>query len=151
MYTPVQLLSYVSTIATSGSLYQPHFLEYAKEVGGDEVLDAFGKKLISTLPEQNEEYLNRVREGFRACVTSGNCGDPLKDMEIPMAAKTGTAEVNEWTTANLVGFGPYDDPKVSFACMSPTSSVNSQSVAPNICTTEVVGPVLKTYFELYPE
>nr|WP_304738164.1 hypothetical protein [Dubosiella newyorkensis] len=41
--------------------------------------------------------------------------------------------------------------KVSFACMSPTSSVNSQSVAPNICTTEVVGPVLKTYFELYPE
>ncbi len=59
-----------------------------------------------------------------------------------MAAKTGTAEVESvWTTANLLGFGPYDDPKVAFACVSPTSSVNNESVADNICGSSVVGPV----------
>lgn len=151
MYTPMQLLQYVSVIATDGRMYQPHFLEYAREVGGDEIFDVYGKHLESTLPEQNEAYLQRVREGFRACVTSGNCGDALKDMEVPMAAKTGTAEVETvWTTANLLGFGPYDDPTVAFACSSPTSSVNSESVGENICGAQVVGPVLNKYFELYP-
>lgn len=151
MYTPMQLLQYVSVIATDGSMYQPHFLEYAREVGGDEIFDVYGKHLESTLPEQNEAYLQRVREGFRACVTSGNCGDALKDMEVPMAAKTGTAEVETvWTTANLLGFGPYDDPTVAFACSSPTSSVNNESVSENICGAQVVGPVLNKYFELYP-
>lgn len=152
MYTPMQLLQYVSVIAADGRMYQPHFLEYAKEVGGDEIFDVYGKHLESTLPEQNEAYLQRVREGFRACVTSGDCGDALKDMEVPMAAKTGTAEVETvWTTANLLGFGPYDDPTVAFACSSPTSSVNNESVGENICGAQVVGPVLNKYFELYPQ
>lgn len=151
MYTPVQLLAYGSTIATSGKLYQPHFLEYAKEVGGDEIFDVFDTTLISTLPEEKSEYIERVRQGFRACVESGNCGDSLKNMEQPIAAKTGTAEVNEWTTANLVGFGPYDHPTMTFACSAPTSSVNSQDVSPNICYESVVGPVLTKYFELYPQ
>lgn len=152
MYTPVQLLQYASVIATDGKMYAPHFLEYAKEVGGDEIFDVYGTHLESELPEQNEQYLKRVQEGFRACVTSGNCGNALQDMEEPMAAKTGTAEVESiWTTANLVGFGPYDDPQVAFACVSPTSSVNNESVSDNICGSAVVGPVLNKYFELYPE
>ncbi|EOS60780.1 hypothetical protein C815_01031 [Firmicutes bacterium M10-2] len=152
MYTPVQLLQYASVIATDGKMYAPHFLEYAKEVGGDEIFDVYGKHLESELPTQNDQYLKRVQEGFRACVTSGNCGNALQDMEEPMAAKTGTAEVESvWTTANLVGFGPYDDPQVAFACVSPTSSVNNESVSDNICGSAVVGPVLDKYFELYPE
>lgn len=152
MYTPMQLLQYVSVIATGGDMYGPHFLEYAKEVGGSQIFDVYGKRLEAVLPEQNDAYLDRVKEGFRACVTSGNCGNALKDMEQPMAAKTGTAEVESvWTTANLLGFGPYDDPKVAFACVSPTSSVNNESVADNICGSSVVGPVLDKYFELYPQ
>lgn len=67
---------------------------------------------------------------MRACVTDGNCGEKLKNLEQPMAAKTGTAEVGDWTTANLVGYGPVDDPKVSFACSAPLSSVNSRTLHP---------------------
>ena len=150
MYSPIQMSLYASVVANSGKLYTPHFYDYSKEINGDQIFDVYNSKAINTLPEENSEYLKRVQEGFRACVSEGYCGIGLENLGVPIAAKTGTAEVTEWTTANLIGYGPYDNPTMAFACMSPTSSVNSEHVSPNICSTEVVPPVLKKYFELYP-
>ena len=149
MYSPIQMAQYASVIANSGKLYTPHFYSYSKEINGDQIFDVYNTRPTNTLPEKNKEYLKRVQEGFRACVSTGYCG-PIENLDVPVAAKTGTAEVSEWTTANLIGYGPYENPTMAFACMSPTSSINSQDVAPNICATEVVPPVLEKYFELYP-
>lgn len=150
-YTPLQMMQYAGVIATGGKMYQPRFYQYAKEVNGDQIFDLNEVKLKSELPSQNASHLNRVQQGFRACVADGNCGDPLYKMDHEIAAKTGTAEVGDWTTANLVGYGPVSNPTISFACSAPTSSVNSQALSGNICTTEVIGPVLDKYFEVYPE
>lgn len=150
MYSPVQMLQYVSTIAADGKMYQPHFYEYSKEVNSDQIFDVQEPVLKNTLPEENQSHLERVQQGFKACVDEGNCYNALQSLPAEMAAKTGTAEVEEWTTANLVGYGPFEDPTVAFACIAPTSSVNNQSVSYNICADEVVGPVLTKYFELYP-
>ena len=150
MYTPIQLLEYVSTIATNGLIYQPKLMSYVMEVNSEEIVSVNESVLKNTLPEENSEYLSRVQQGFRACVADGNCG-VLRDFSVPVAGKTGTAEVNEWTTAAFVGWAPYEDADVSFACVAPTSSINDQSVALNICTTEVVPQVLQRYFELYPQ
>ena len=150
MYSPVQMLQYVSTIAADGKMYQPHFYEYSKEVNSDQIFDVQEPVLKNTLPEENQSHLERVQQGFKACVDEGNCYSALQSLPAEMAAKTGTAEVEEWTTANLVGYGPFEDPTVAFACIAPTSSVNNQSVSFNICADEVVGPVLSKYFELYP-
>ena len=108
------------------------------------------KKIKSTLPEKNAQYLERVQQGFRACVSSGYCGDELKDIGVEVSAKTGTAEVGDYTTANLVGYAPSSSPTMSFACSAPTSSMNTKGVAPNICMTAVMPEVVKKYFELYP-
>lgn len=152
MYTPLQLAQYASVIANSGDLYRPHFYQYSKEINGDEILDVYRKDKIHSLPEKNQAYLQRVQKGFRACVESGSCGYGLSKFSVPIAAKTGTAEVGDWTTANLVGYGPYDDPTMAFACVSPTSSINSKDIIkPNICSEEVVPAVLQEYFQLYPE
>lgn len=150
MYSPLQLMQYAGVIAEDGKMFQPRFYKYSKEINGDEIFDLNEVTLKTELPPQNAEYLKRVQQGFEACVADGNCFDPLKNMEQPMAAKTGTAEVGEWTTANLVGYGPVNDPTVAFACSAPTSSVNSQSVSANVCADRVVGPVLEKYFQLYP-
>ncbi|MEY8308474.1 penicillin-binding protein 2 [Erysipelotrichaceae bacterium 51-3] len=150
-YSPLQLMQYAGVVAESGKMYQPRFYKYATEVNGDQIFDLSEVTLKSELPEENTQYLERVQEGFRACVADGNCGTPLETFEYNMAAKTGTAEVGDWTTANLIGYGPIENPTVAFACSAPTSSVNSQSVSGNICTTDVVPPVLEKYFELYPQ
>lgn len=151
MYTPIQLLQYVSTIATGGKMYEPHFYNYAKEINGDEIIDAKGTTLKSELNSKYKSNLEIVQAGFRACVADGNCGTAMQQLGVDVSAKTGTAEVGEWTTANLVGYAPSSDPQVSFACVAPTSSINADNVAANICSTEVVPPILKKYFELYPE
>ena len=150
MYSPIQMLQYVSTIAADGKMYKPQLMDYAMEVNSDQVFDVNEPVLKNELPEENKQYLERVQEGFKACVDDGNCYDTLRNLPAQMAAKTGTAEVEEWTTANLVGYGPYENPSVAFACIAPLSSVNNSSVSPNICANNVVGPVLQKYFEKYP-
>lgn len=150
MYSPIQLATYVTTIASNGNLYKPRFMQYATEVNSSEVVEVNEEDILSTLPEKNQQYLNRVRQGFRACVEGGYCGDDIQKMDVSVSAKTGTAEVGDWTTANLVGYAPSDNPTMSFACSAPTSSQNNQSVAENICAYNVMPDVLKKYFELYP-
>lgn len=151
MYTPLQMLQYTSVIAANGKSYRPQLMMYAKEVNSDQIFEVNESILNNTLPEKNAEFLKRVQEGFRGCVATGNCGKKLKEFSVPVSAKTGTAEVNEWTTANLVGYAPSDNPKVSFACVSPTSSINDADLAPNICTTDVVPAALEKYFQHYPQ
>ncbi len=90
MYTPLQLATYGATIASNGNLYKPRFMTYATEVNSNEVVVTNGKKIKSKLPEKNADYLDRVKQGFRACVCSGYCGDELKDIGVEVSAKTGS-------------------------------------------------------------
>ena len=152
MYTPVQLLEYISTVATTGYTYKPRIYSYATEVNSSEVVEVYESELRNKLEgEKSDEYLNRVQQGFRACVTGGDCGSQIKERKQSVAGKTGTAEVGDWTTAIFVGYAPYEQPKVAFACAAPTSSVNTQNVSANICTDTVTNKVLDKYFELYPQ
>lgn len=150
MYTPVQLLQYVSVIAANGDMYKPSLMKYVKEVNSDENIEIGTGHLKSSLPKKNQTYLERVQAGFRQVVLQGNASDALEAMDVSVAGKTGTAEVNEWTTASFVGYAPYEDPEIAFACVAPTSSINDQSVAENICTEVVTPNALEKYFELYP-
>lgn len=150
MYSPLQLATYGATIASNGNLYKPRFMTYATEVNSQEVVVTNAKKIKSKLPEKNAAYLDRVKQGFSACVSSGYCGDPMQPFAGKVSAKTGTAEVGDWTTANLVGYAPSDDATMAFACSAPTSSINDQSVSPNICSNMVMPEFIQKYFELYP-
>lgn len=148
MYTPLQLLQYVSVIATGGNMYQIHTMDRVTEGDSQNVVGKYPVKLKSSL--DNKESLNRIQQGFRACVAEENCGQDISEISPGVAAKTGTAEVGELTTANFVGYAPYDDPSMAFACSAPTSATNTQDLKVNVCFNDVMPEVIKTYFELYP-
>lgn len=150
MYTPIQILQYVSTLANDGTTLKPHLFSYATEVNSTNVVASYQNQVVSTL-QGNVSYLERVQEGFRACVTSGNCGSSIKSASQAIAAKTGTAEVGESTSTALIGYGPYDDPNVAFACIAPTSSDTGSNLQSNVCSTQVMGPVLDKYFSIMEE
>lgn len=150
MYTPIQILQYVSTIANDGTTVKPHLFNYATEVNSTNVVASYENQVVSTL-SGNIDYLERVQKGFRACVTSGNCGSAINALSEDVAGKTGTAEVGDSTSTAFIGYGPYEDPNVAFACVAPTSSDTGTNLQSNVCTTEVMGPVLDKYFSIMNE
>ncbi len=110
---------------------------------------SYENQVVSTL-RGDIEYLERVQEGFSACVTSGTAVRrqlPAEDV----AGKTGTAEVGDSTSTALIGYAPYEDPRCGVCLHCADLFGYRQQSAGNVCTTEVMGPVLEKYFELYPD
>lgn len=98
LVTPLQVSVATSVVATQGWRPQPHLVAGAQ---------AHGEQLnLSGLPT--------VRDGMRSAVTDGSAR-ALNDLPIPLAGKTGTAQVGgaaiEDTHAWFTSFGPVDTPK----------------------------------------
>lgn len=107
--TPLQAARAVTAIANGGRLITPTVLKG----GNDKNPDAF-----VPLPLRKENF-TVVKEGMRQAVTHGT-GKGLYIPQVSIAAKTGTAEigvtkksVNSW----VIGFFPYENPKVAFAVL----------------------------------
>ena len=148
-YTPIQLLQYVSTIANGGKKVQPKLVNTATEVNSDYVVYENKTKVLSTLPG-SEEDLETVQMGFREVVTGTHRIAPLANLDVAVAAKTGTAEAGDYTNASLVGYAPYDEePQVAFACTLPESSTNDRSVGSNLCAYNIMPEVLEEFFDKY--
>lgn len=150
-YTPIQLVQYAATIANNGYKVTPRFVSYATEANSNSIIFENKATLESQLTG-NLEYIKRIQDGFRQCVTSGNCGVSMKNVSTPIAAKTGTAEVfvngKPTTNSALIGYGPYTNANVAFACVAPTSS-SAQDLQNNVCYTDIMAPVLEEFFKKY--
>ena len=156
-YTPIQLAQYVAMVANDGKRVQPKLVNKATEVNSDYVVFENKTKVLGTLGTNNKN-IETVQEGFRACVTSSFCGVGLSSLKEDVAAKTGTAEVSittkdkklvELVNQSLIGYAPYDNPKVAFSCITPTSSNNNSSVAESLCSTQIMPSILEEFFKIY--
>lgn len=156
-YTPIQLLQYAATIANNGTRVAPRLVTQAYETNTDAtVVYENNVEIMSTLSDPND-YLRQVQLGFKACVDSGNCGASLKRLNQDVAAKTGTAETFAWddtekkqysvSNSALIGYAPFDNPRVAFSCVVPKASTN-ENLQSNICM-EIVGKALEEFFKKY--
>lgn len=148
-YTPIQLVQYAATIANGGKKVQPKLVNTATEVNTDYTVYENKAQVLSALPGSKED-LETIQMGFREVVAGEHAIDPIKSLDVQVAAKTGTAEVEDFTNASLVGYAPYDkEAKVAFACSVPESATNDQSVAGNLCAYNIMPEVLKEFFKKY--
>lgn len=148
-YTPIQLVQYAATIANGGKKVQPKLVNTATEVNTDYTVYENKTQVLSALPGSKED-LETIQMGFREVVAGEHAIDPIKSLDVQVAAKTGTAEVENFTNASLVGYAPYDkEAKVAFACSVPESATNDQSVAGNLCAYNIMPEVLKEFFKKY--
>lgn len=113
--SPLQLIRSINAVANNGTLYQPRIVK--------EITDSEGKKIEVPSPKSQEINMNDatfriVREGMRQTILEGSA-TPLKDIPMPIAGKTGTAQFEEKdkTHAWFVGFAPYDKPTISLLVM----------------------------------
>jgi penicillin-binding protein 2 len=129
--TPIQMASYVATIANDGVLMQPHLLktEVPKE-----------KLNLNVSPEN----LKIVQEGMREVVLSGTATS-LKSLPFEVAGKSGSPKVyvaGKETYHTIFGaYAPYEDPQIVILVLieSPRSTV--------VATLPVVAEILEWYWD----
>lgn len=114
--TPLQLANYIAAIANGGTVFQPHFVDSIKKVDGSV------EKINPVILNKNfisPANLKVVQEGMRQTVLSGTA-QPLKDLPVEVAGKTGTAQFgsgNEREHGWFVSFAPYNNPTIAMAIL----------------------------------
>ena len=115
-YTPIELSSYINTIATKGKRYALSF-----KLQENEIIDEVGL---------DEKYMNRIHQGFFEVVNNGT-GRGYTDVKFKPAGKTGTSESyyskNVMTiNSTYIMFAPVDNPKYSVVVVTPNVSYQNQ-------------------------
>ncbi len=130
--TPIELLNYVSAIANGGKLYVPRIMKDIKDPQGNVVLESTST-VTRDLSSEIGKALPLVQQGMRDAVTKPyGTAYMLHDLPIEVAAKTGSAQVenNAKTNALFVGYAPYNDPQVAIVILVEDAKEGSLNVVP---------------------
>ena len=139
LFTPIQIASYISTIANGGSRYQAHLID--KVVTYDQTGTILDKEpvLLNQL-DISEENLEAIHYGMRLAMTDGSAGYALSSYPIPVAGKTGTAQTSGGSDHGLLAcFAPYEDPEIVVVVVLE-HGLHGYSAAPTVRT------ILDAYF-----
>ena len=122
LFTPLQLCNYVSTIANGGTRYEAHLIKSILTADNTmTLLEKEPKVVVET--GFSEKNIKTVHEGMRLVVTNGSCQYNFGLLDIAVACKTGTSQVDKvingtkktYTNGFNISFAPYDDPEIAVA------------------------------------
>lgn len=133
--TPLQMLSFVNTIANGGQMMQPHIR--LKTVDTDRVFEALPASVRTPI---SPDVAQRITNIMVKVVTFGE-GNDAAVPGYTVAGKTGTAQIYcatcpglydpELQNATFVGFLPADEPRVSILIkLDKVSGFASETAAP---------------------
>lgn len=126
--TPLWLNGYVSAIANGGRLMRPQAVKAVKNPSGQIVYER-EPEILAILPFDSQTIAT-VKAGMRRTVTAGTA-TLLNDLPVPVAAKTGTAQITGRGLNSLFTvYGPYDDPRITLTVL--VENVQSQGLAARI-------------------
>ena len=106
----------MATLANGGTHYAAHLLEEVKSSDYSEVTYQYEPQVLNEL-DLDPENLSAVTEGMLLMTTEGSARSYFANLDIPVAAKSGSAQVSSETESNslFVCFAPYDDPEIALA------------------------------------
>ena len=144
LFTPLQLCSYISTLANGGTRYQPHLLREVRDYTGTEVLSSGNGAVLDQL-QISASTLRAVYSGMLGVTTEdGTASSIFANYPIQVAGKTGSAEVGTGSANGVfVAFAPYDDPQIAI-CVVGEHAGSGGNVAP------VAKAVMNYWFKLDP-
>lgn len=143
LVTPLQLADYTAAVANGGTLYSPRLVSRIQESDGQSIL--VPSKIVRS-GFVSPEIAQVVRDGMRMTVTTGTA-QILKNMPIPVAGKTGTAQFgmhNEGENSWFTSFAPFDKPAIAMAVLVPGGGEGNTAALP------VTQDALKWYFTQDP-
>ncbi len=141
-FTPVQLANYAATIANGGTRYKAHLL---KEVlSHDYSYEYFvSRPEVALKLEMQPQNVAALQEGMRAVTQQGGTAyNVFRDFDIPVAGKTGSAQVSDRPNNGVfVAYAPADDPQIAVAVAVEKGGAGS-TIAP------IARDVIDLYFRL---
>ena len=115
-FSPLQLATYVATIANGGNRYRPHLIRKITDYRRENIVmenNPDSPELVETAGV-SEEHLNMVKTAMRQVVLSGTATN-FNGYMVPVAAKTGTAQNNGSDHTTFICFAPYENPEIAIA------------------------------------
>lgn len=108
LYTTSQLARYAATIANSGTVYNLSLLDCVTSPDGTLLTD-YESEVVNHVDISNDLW-DTIHNGMQRVVQTHSQFD---DLEISVAGKTGTAQVNNYQPDHglFVGYAPADDPE----------------------------------------
>jgi len=113
--SPLQLATYVATLAGDGTRKNTHLLKSVKAPDYSSTLyDAEGE--ILAVLDASPENVKTVLEGMLAVSERGSASAVFANYPIRTGSKTGTAQTGVGSANGIfVAFAPYDDPQIAVA------------------------------------
>jgi penicillin-binding protein 2 len=132
LVTPLQVTMMTAAVANNGTVYQPQFVDRVGLIG-EEPSYTFEPQVVNTLDLPPEDF-EFMREGMRRVAEDalGTAEYRLGNLSIPVAGKTGTAQVssNAQPIAWFTGFVPYDEPEYAITVMVENGGEGSVIASP---------------------
>ena len=143
-FTPIQLCSYVSTIANRGTRYKAHVIKSVKSSDLSETIMETQSQILSKATFSDENW-DLVHRGMLLVGTESYAD--FSKVPYKVAAKTGTTTVSKTVNGRkietyngfLITFAPYEKPEIA-VCVSVEGAGSGGSTAP------IVSAILQHYF-----
>lgn len=129
LVTPLQLTSYIASIANGGTLYKPQVVEATTDMQTGSVQEIH-HEAIRELPIE-KRHIGTIQAGMRDCVTYGSCRR-LSLLPFNTAGKTGTAqwsntkEPHAWFSA----YAPATNPELVITVLIEEGEEGSGAAVP---------------------
>jgi penicillin-binding protein 2 len=124
-FTPLQLVSYISTLANGGTRYKLHLVDKITDNNGN-VVQEFKPEVLNTV-QISASAKNAIKQGMMAVNEggSGTASSTFQGFPIQTAGKTGSADVATDQTekgrspyAVYTSYAPSDDPQIAVVAVS---------------------------------
>jgi len=145
LVTPLQVARMMAAVANGGALYRPYLIERIAGAG-DLPEQVTQPQVVGTLPV-SPEHLKAIQEALAGVTTRaiGTAAHRFAGLSIPVAGKTGTAEVGGPDTIPhswFAGYAPADAPEIAIAAVVENAGEGSSVAAP------LVRQVIEAYYGL---
>ncbi len=145
--TPLQLITFVSSIANGGTLYQPHVVKQVTDVDGDVISNTQPVAVRNIMSPETAETMRNI---MRQAVESGAATNAYI-AGFRVGGKTGTSEKlprgSDKYIASFVGIAPVDDPKIAVIVM--LDDPNSFSYYGNAIAAPVARAIIDDTLQYY--
>ncbi len=128
--TPLQVAMWTSVFANGGTLYKPEVVDRITSGDTKAVKREIKPEIIKNSIVE-KKYIDIARRGMREVVLNGTASS-LKDVIVPVAGKTGTAQfgsegkTHSWFTS----FAPYDNPEIVLTILIEGGGEGSSTAVP---------------------